>query len=134
MVKQYRSREGEATAVDTKTALTTLGSETAPGALLVPAGVSKLIGAWITAASQVGAATGATAFVRLEGSGLPAGPEVICAGAFGATVATGSKETVTATYVPLDVPVTSTNEILIYGEMAGTDIIQISFGVTLVFQ
>ena len=134
MTKQYRSREGEATAVDTKSALTTLGSETAPGPLLVPSGVSKLIAVIIACAAQIAAATGCTAFVRMEGSGLPSGPEVICAGAFGAAVATGSFETMEAKYVPLDVPVTSGNEILLYGEMAGTDVTQVSFGVTLVFQ
>ena len=134
MVKQYRSREGEATAVDTKTALTTLGSETAPGPLLVPTGVSMLVGVILAAAGQIAAATAATAFIRMEGGGLPEGPETLAAGAFGATVATGSQNLNVARYIGLGVKVTPGNEILLYGEMAGTDITQISFGVTLVFQ
>lgn len=133
MTKQYRSREGEATAVDTKSALTTLGSETAPGPLLVPSGVAKLAYAIVAAAAQIAAATGCSALVRLEGSGLKDGPEVIPAGAFGAAVATGSEETTEPVQIPLDVPVVSGNEILIFGEMCGTDVTQVSFGVTLVF-
>ena len=43
MSKQYRSREGNVTAVDTKTQLTTLGSDTAPGALMVPKGMKHIV-------------------------------------------------------------------------------------------
>ena len=42
MPKLYRSRERAVTAVDTKSQLSTLGSETAPGPLLVPAGAKML--------------------------------------------------------------------------------------------
>ena len=134
MAKQYRSREGEATAVDTKSALTTLGSEAAPGPLLVPSGVTKLSHVIIAAAASLLAATGCTAFIRLEGGGLPEGPETLAAGAGGAAVATGSENTQEPVTIPVDVKVTPGNEILLYGEMAGTDIGQVSFGVTLVFQ
>ena len=133
MPKLYRTREGEATAVDTKSQLTTLGSETAPGPLLVPAGASKLLGVILAAIMNMAAATSYSAFIRLEGAGLPGGPEVIAAGAGGAAVATGGNAVVGAKFIPLDIPVTPGNEILIFGEMAGTDVGQVSFGVTLVF-
>lgn len=133
MGKQYRSREGEATAVTTKTQLTTLGSETAPGPLLVPAGAKTLLGVWVAACSNFGATGNAGSLVRLEGPGLPGGPEVVTAGAFGVTIATGGQAAVPATYIPLNVPVTPSNEILIFGEMTNNDVGQISFGVTLVF-
>lgn len=133
MAKLYRSREGEATSVDTKTQLTTLGSEAAPGPLLVPAGASKLVGVIIAAMENFAAATGFSAFVRLEGPGLPEGPETFSALAGGAAVATGGNFATPATFVALDIPVTPANEILIFGEMAGTDVGQVSFGVTLVF-
>jgi len=42
MAKQYRTREGQVTAVDTKTQLSTLGSETAPGPLLVPSKAKQI--------------------------------------------------------------------------------------------
>jgi hypothetical protein len=133
-MKLYRSREGEATGVDTKTQLTTLGSETAPGPLLVPAGAKKLVGAIIAACENFAAATSFSAFVRLEGPGLPAGPESMAIVAGGAAVATGGNAAVCAEYIPLDLTVTPANEILLFGEMAGTDVGQTSFGITLVFE
>lgn len=134
MAKIYRSREGEATAVDTKTQLTTLGSETAPGPLLVPAGTRTLLGVWVAAESIYAAATGFNGFVRLEGAGLTNGPEVIAAIAGGASIATGGAGINRAEYYPLNVPVIPANEILVFAEMCGTDVGQVSYGVTLVFQ
>lgn len=134
MPKLYRSREGEATAVDTKSQLTTLGSETAPGPLLVPTGVTKLAGIIIAAIQNMAAATGYSGLIRLEGPGLPGGPEVIAAVAGGNAVATGGNAALPATIIKLDIPVTPSNEILIFGEMCGTDVGQVSFGVTLIFE
>lgn len=134
MPKLYRSREGEATAVDTKSQLTTLGSETAPGPLLVPAGAKQLLGIIVAACENMAAATGFSAFIRLEGAGLPGGPEVIAVQAGGAAVATGGNASTLAQFLPLNIPVTVANEILIFAEMAGTDVGQVSVGVTLVFE
>jgi len=134
MSKLYRSREGEATAVDTKTQLTTLGSETAPGPLLVPAGAKNLVGLLVAAMENMGAATSFSAFVRLEGPGLPGGPEAIAVSAGGCTVITGGNSNLLSKFIPLNIPVVSANEILVFGEMAGTDVGQVSFGVTLIFQ
>jgi len=133
MTKQYRTREGEAIAVDTKTQLTTVGSETAPGALLVPAGSKFLAGIIVAACSNFAATGRANALVRIEGSGLPEGAEVITVGAFGVTIATGGQAAVSAKFYPIYAPVTVANELLVFGEMTGVDIGQISFGVTLVF-
>ena len=134
MAKLYRSREGEATAVDTKTQLITLGSETAPGPLLVPAGAKTLKAMIVAVCQSFAAATSFSAFVRLEGPGLPGGPESIAVAAGGAATATGGNAAVKANEIPLDIPVTPGNEILIFAEMAGTDVGQVSFGVTLVFE
>lgn len=134
MSKQYRSREGEATAVDTKSQLTTLGSETAPGPLLVPAGAKALIGIVVAAIHNMAAATGYSGLIRLEGPGLPEGPEVFAAVAGGSAVATGGNFVNPARLIALNIPVTPSNEILIFGEMVGTDVGQTSFGVTLIFQ
>ena len=133
MPKLYRSREGEATAVDTKSQLTTLGSESAPGPMLVPSGVTKIIAMIVAAMENFAAAASFSALVRLEGPGLPGGPEVIAVQAGGAATTTGGNSAKEAKVIPLDIPVTPANEILIFGEMCGTDVGQVSLGVTLIF-
>ena len=133
MAKQYRTREGEATAVDTKSQLSTLGSETAPGPLLVPAGVSKLVEIIVAVSQNFAAATSFSGFIRLEGAGLPGGPETFAVAAGGAAVATGGNNANVAIVIPVDVSVTPANEILLFAEMAGTDVGQMSTAVTLIF-
>lgn len=134
MSKIYRTREGEATAVDTKSQLTTLGSEAAPGPLLVPSGVTKISRIIVAACENMAAATSFSSFIRLEGAGLPGGPEVFAGPCGGCAVATGGNAAVEPTEINVDIPVTSANEILIFGEMTGTDVGQVSFGVTLCFE
>jgi hypothetical protein len=133
MSKLYRTREGTVSAVDTRTQLSTLGSETAPGPLLVPAGAKRLVGIIAAQCFNFAAATGYAALVRLEGPGLPEGPECIAIGAGGVPVATGGNGVLGAVYIPLDIPVTVANEILVFGEMVGTDVGSSEFVVTLVF-
>lgn len=132
-MKLYRTREGDATGVDTRTQLTTVGSETAPGPLLVPQGMKYIVGVHVTQIFNMAAATGYSAFVRLEGPGLPNGPETFAAGAGGVPVATGGNGVLRATRIPVNLPVTPANEILIFGEMAGTDVGGTGFAVTLEF-
>src|SRR5581483_3616542 len=133
MAKLYRTREGDATAVDTRSQLTTVGSETAPGPLLVPQGMKVLTGVHVAAIGNMAAATGYSMLVRLEGPGLPNGPEVFCAGAGGQAVATGGNFVLPQVRIPVNIPVTPANEILIFGEMVGTDIGGCGFAVTLEF-
>src|SRR3972149_623138 len=133
MAKLYRSREGAITAVDTKSQLTTLGSETAPGPLLVPAGAKMLKAIIMAVSSDLATAADGTHFIRLEGPGLPKGPESLAAGATGAQVATGGSYSIEAQRVEMDIPVTPANEILIFGENAGEDSGSCTFGVTLEF-
>ena len=133
MPKLYRSREGEVTAVDTKTQLATLGSETAPGPLLVPNRAKTLLGVLVAAVGNHDAINDATFFIRLEGPGLTEGPEVIAVGAEGTQVATGGAAGKKADFIPLNIPITPSQEILIFGEMGGEDIGAAQFGVTLVF-
>lgn len=133
MSKLYRSREGSVTAVDTKTQLTTLGSETAPGPLLVPASAKMLTAVIATVACDLATAADGTHFIRLEGPGLPEGPETLAVGASGAQVATGGSYANPAFRFELGVPVTPANEILIFGENAGEDSGSTGVGVTLEF-
>lgn len=133
MQKWYRTREGDATAVNTRTQLTTVGSETAPGPLLVPQGAKFLIGIIAAHVSSMAAATGYSAFVRLEGPGLQNGPETMAVGAGGQAVATGGNGVVRPKFYPLNVPVISAQEIQLFLEMAATDVGKLTAAVTLVF-
>ena len=133
MGKLFRSREGAITAVDTKSQLATLGSETAPGPLLVPAGAKILKAIIAVVSSDLATAADGTFFIRLEGPGLPEGPESLVVGATGVQVATGGSYIVPAQRYELDIPVTVSNEILIFAENAGEDAGSCNVGVTLEF-
>ncbi len=133
-MKLYRSREGEISSVDTKTQLTTLGSETAPGPLLVPTGVRRISKIIAALAADLAVAADSTHFVRLEGPGLPEGPESYVIGGAGVQVATGGSYANSAIQIPCDIPVTPANEILLFAENAGEDIGTETVGITLVFE
>src|SRR5574343_295567 len=111
MSKQYRLREGDFTALDTKTALTTAGSDTAPGALFVPQGKKFITGLNIAAIQNMAAATSYSAFIRIEGPGLVNGPESFTVGAGGNAVATGGNAVARITHIPVNLEVTEANEI-----------------------
>lgn len=133
MSKMYRTREGSVTAVDTKTQLTTLGSETAPGPLLVPAAAKSIGAVIVTFGADYAVAADGVILVRLEGPGLPEGPETVTVGAVGVQVATGGNSAQKALRIPLDIPVTPANEIICFGEMVGEDVGTVTVGVTLEF-
>lgn len=132
-MKQYRLREGDVTAVDTKTQLTTSGSDTAPGVLVVPQGMKFITGIRVAAVQNMAAATSYGALIRLEGPGMANGPESFAAGAGGNNVATGGNAVVEHTFIKVNLPVTETNEIQIFGEMVGTDVGSLGFIVGLEF-
>lgn len=134
MPKLYRSREGDVTAVDTRTQLTTLGSETAPGALMVPANAKRIVGIIAAWASAHAAAQDCAGFIRVEGPGLPEGPESFALFGSGVEQATGGFSTQPALEIPVDIPVVAANEISLFAEMAGEDQGTITVGVTLVFE
>jgi len=133
MPKQYRTREGSVTLADTKTGLTTQGSISEPGALYVPDGMSRLESVIVAACGDYSVPGSASLFIRLEGSGLPDGPEVISIGAIGGNSTTGIQAAIAAKKIPVNVPVTPGNDILVYAEMAGADVGTVEVCVTLVF-
>lgn len=134
MSKVYRTREGTVSAVDTRTQLSTLGSESAPGPLLVPQGKTKITKIIAAQCFNMAAATGYTGLIRLEGPGLPEGPESFVIGVGGVPVATGGNGVNPAVMIDVDIPVTAANEILVFGEMCGTDVGSSEFICTLVFE
>lgn len=133
MAKQHRLREGEATAVDTKTQLTTAGSDTAPGPLMVPSGMKFITKIRGSAIQNMAAATGFSAFIRLEGPGMANGPQTLAYAAGGNAVATGGNAVNYPIEIPVNFPVTEGNEVQVFGEMCGTDIGQTGFVVGLEF-
>lgn len=132
-MKQYRTREGDVIALDTKTQLTTVGSDTAPGPLMVPNKMKFITGVIVASIQNMAAATGFSSFIRLEGPGLQNGPETLAVGAGGNAVATGGNFVNKAIRIPINLPVIEGNEIQIFGEMAGTDVGGLGFVVTLEF-
>lgn len=134
MAKLYRSREGAITAVNTKTQLTTLGSETAPGSFLVPVQAKKLVGVIVAASSDLATAHEGAHFIRVEGNGLPEGPESFLAAGIGVQVATGGSYSMPATHYKLDIPVIGGNGISVFGVNSGEDAGSCTHGITLVYE
>lgn len=132
-MKQYRLREGDITAVDTKTALNTSGSDTAPGPLQVPGGMKFITGLNLAAIQNMAAATSFSGFIRLEGPGMQNGPETIAVAAGGNAVATGGNAVNPVKHIAVNFPVVEANEIQVFAEMAGTDIGTLSVQVGLEF-
>lgn len=132
-MKQFRVREGDITAVDTKTQLTTVGSDTAPGPLQVPKDAKFITAIKVVCAENFAAATSFSAFLRLEGAGMANGPEALPVMAGGVPVATGGNGTNRAVRIPINFEVVEGNEIQIFGEMAGTDVGGIGMAVELEF-
>lgn len=132
-MKQYRTREGDVTALDTKTQLTTVGSDTAPGPLMVPKGMKFITNVIVSAIQNMAAATGSSTFIRVEGPGMVGGPQTLAAHAGGNAVATGGNAGQQAVNLPVNFEVVEGQEIQVFGEMAGTDIGGMGVIVTLVF-
>ena len=133
MSKLYRSREINVTAVDTKTQLTTLGSQTAPGSLLVPGAMSKLVALHVIAISDNVTVESGAFLIRLEGPGIARGNFVCSAGGSGGAVTTGAASNLNAVRIPVGISVTPGQEILVFAENLGTDLGTCTVGVTLEF-
>lgn len=132
-MKQYRTREGNVTAVDTKTALTTLGSDTAPGPLVVPKGMKFIVGVIASGIQNMAAATGYSAFLRIEGPGMVNTGQTLALCAGGNAVATGGNAVNPPVHIPCLFSVVETQEVQVFAEMAGTDVGDIGAIVTLIF-
>lgn len=132
-MKLFRTREGALADDDVKTQLTTVGSQTAPGALLVPGGATHLRGAIIAFVSSNEAAAEYGAMIRLEGPGIKRGVFNFAAGGGGGSVATGGHSLVPAKRIPINIEVIPGQEILIFAEALGTDMGTYQASVTLEF-
>ncbi len=133
MSNLYRSREGAVAAADTKSQLTTLGSQTAPGPLLVPGDAKFLRAAFVSVISSFEAADNYSFLIRLEGPGIARGVFNFAAGAGGVPVATGGNAVMPSKRIPINIPVTPGQEILIFAENVHGDMGTHEAAVTLEF-
>lgn len=129
--------EGDITAADTRTALTTQGSVTGPSSV-VPASAKK-IDRIILAATSEGLADGAQSVIlRLGGNAVLGGEQVITVSALGRIAPQSGSDSapqlmVAQTINDADIEVRSSDTISISAEGCGTDTGTIHVGVTLVY-
>ena len=129
--------EGDITAVDTRTLLTSQGSVTAPS-LVVPSGMSK-IEKILVAVSAEGLVDGSTAFVlRLGGSGILKGEQAITVGACGRIAPQAGSDSAPQVGRLLvldnvDIDISPSDTITIAGEACGTDPGTARMVVTVIF-
>ena len=129
----YRSREGAVAAADTKTQLITLGSQTAPGPLLVPGTAKFLKAAYVAVASSLEAADNYAFLFRLEGPGINRGVFNFAGGAGGIPVATGGNAISVTKRIPINIEVIPGQEILVYAENVHGDMGTHEAAITLEF-
>src|SRR3990167_9236453 len=114
MANLFRSREGALSTEDSKTQLTTLGSQTAPGPLLVPGGTKFLRAMIVSGLNSGAAATQYGMLVRLEGPGIKRGSFTMTVGGGGTAVETGTHQRAVSNRIPINIAVTEAQEILIF--------------------
>lgn len=129
--------EGDIAAVDTRTLLTTQGSVTAPS-LIVPSGMTKIDSVLVACAAEGLADGSAVFFIRLGGSAVLKGEQVImCAAAGRIAVQAGSDAApqVGRLFIleDADIEVSPSDTLTIAAEMAGSDLGTARPVVTLVF-
>lgn len=129
----FRTREGAIATEDSKTQLTTVGSRTAPGALLVPGGATHIRAAYVACVSSNESAGQNAFLVRLEGPGVARGVFNFAAGATGGAVATGGNVLVPSKRIPINIKVTPGQEVLVFAEALGADSGTYQASVTLEF-
>lgn len=132
-MKLYRSREIGFADSDAKTQLTTLGSQTAPGPLLVPGAAKYLTAVLFAGVSSLEAADNYSFILRLEGPGVARGVFNIAGGSGGVPVATGGDCVVPSKRIPVNIAVIPGQEILMFAENTQGDMGTHQAGVTLEF-
>jgi len=129
--------EGDIIAVDTITSLTTQGSVTAPS-LVTPSGVRKIDKLIVGVAAELAAAGDAGYHVRLNGSAVLKGEQVITVAAQGGQLPQAGSDQATSGVIffeldDVDIDVVGSEVITIQGEMAGDGLGTARMIVTLIF-
>lgn len=129
--------EGDITAVDTRTLITTQGSVTAPS-LVVPAGMT-MIKKLIVAIAADGLAAGEVVYLlRLGGNAVLNGEQTLILGGCGSILVQTGSDAAPAIGIPFvlndaDIPVSPSDTITIALEMAGVDVGTATGVVTIVY-
>lgn len=117
--------EGDITAADTRTLLTTQGSVTAPSSV-VPAGVTKIDKIMVACTSEGLAAGAQSWFLRLGGAAVKNGEQVITIAASGTILVQAGSDAapqlmIANIYKDLDIEVSASDTVTVAVEGAGTD-------------
>lgn len=134
-IAQYRTVDGQITAADTLTGLTTFGGETSVGPVKVPAKVSKLVEIMVWIGTNVDTSADQFACIlRLAGKGMKDGDQDFAVGAGGISTATIASVTVNPTffYLRTDINVEPNETIAVQASLVG-DAVTSEWAVTLVF-
>ena len=129
--------EGDLATVDSRTAVTTQGSVTAPS-LVTPAGASKIDKILATAGAEGLADGSAVFFLRLSGNAIQNGEQVIMIGAAG-RIAVQAGSDAAPQHPELfvldnaDIKVTPSDTMSVAAEMAGSDLGTARIVVTFIF-
>lgn len=129
--------EGDVTAADTRTALLTQGSVTAPS-MLVPSGYTKIDKVIVSAASEGLADGSASWFVRLGGNAVRGGEQIIPVACSGRIAVQAGSDAAPQVCYPivlsnLEIEVSPSDTISVWAEQAGTDTGTGRVACTLVF-
>lgn len=129
--------EGDITAADTRTPLTTQGSVTQPSAV-VPAGMKKIDKVIVAGTSEALADGAQSIFVRLGGSAVLGGEQTITCSAVGRIAPQSGSDAAPQLMVAwvledADIEVRASDTISISAEGAGTDTGTVHIGVTVVY-
>ena len=133
MANLFRSREGPVPDDDVKTQLITLGSQTAPGPLLVPGGAKFIRAVYLSGVTSLEGTDSYAWLIRLEGPGVDRGVFTLAAGAGGVQVATGGHSLIPAVRIPINIKAIEGQEVLVFAEALGGDMGTSEFGVTVEF-
>lgn len=117
---EYRTVEGLVSTVDTLTALTTFGAETAVGPIKVPAGASRIVEIWATIAAEIEDSEVHSYVLRLSGKGMTQGDQDfgLGAGAGNGTIVLGTA--LMAVIYPVDLSVVANETISVQAMVAGS--------------
>jgi hypothetical protein len=129
--------EGDLTAVDTRTAIVTQGSVTAPS-LVTPAGVTKIDKIYAAAGAEGLADGSAVFFLRINGSAVKNGEQTIMIGAGGRIAVQAGSDAAPQVgrlfkLENVEIAVNPSDSLTIAAEMAGSDLGTARAIVTLVF-
>jgi len=129
--------EGDVTAADTRTLLTTQGSVTSPSQV-VPAGVTKIDQIVVAASSEALADGAQVFFIRLGGNAVRNGEQVIVVSACGRIAVQSGSDAAPQLARPIvlenvDIAVAASDTITVAAEGAGTDTGTAHVIVTLIY-